>query len=72
MNTDTIGMSAGLVWNALDQAEAMGTKQLKKVTKLKDKELYAALGWLAREDKINIQVDDKDAKELIISLVQDK
>lgn len=72
MNTDTIGMSAGLVWNALDQAEAMSTKQLKKVTKLKDKELYAALGWLAREDKINIQVDDKDAKELIISLVQDK
>ena len=49
MNTDTIGMNAGLVWNALNDAEAMGLKQLKKVTKLKEKELYAAIGWLARE-----------------------
>lgn len=72
MNTDTIGMNAGLVWNALNDAQAMGLKQLKKVTKLKEKEMFAAIGWLAREDKINIQADDKDPKELILSLVQDK
>ena len=50
----------------------MGVKQLKKVTKLKDKELYAALGWLAREDKVNINVDPEDEKELVVSLTQDK
>lgn len=72
MNTDTIGMNAGLVWNALNGAQAMGLKQLKKVTKLKEKEMFAAIGWLAREDKINIQADDKDPKELILSLVQGK
>lgn len=72
MNTDTIGMNAGLVWNALNDAQAMGLKQLKKVTKLKEKEMFAAIGWLAREDKINIQADDEDPKELILSLVQDK
>lgn len=72
MNTDTIGMNAGLVWNALNDAQAMGLKQLKKATKLKEKEMFAAIGWLAREDKINIQADDKDPKELILSLVQDK
>lgn len=72
MNTDTIGLNAGLVWNALNDAQAMGLKQLKKVTKLKEKEMFAAIGWLAREDKINIQADDKDPKELILSLVQDK
>lgn len=72
MNTDTIGISAGLVWQALNDAEAMGAKQLKKVTKLKDKELFAAIGWLAREDKVNIQVDPADEKEYIFSLVQDK
>lgn len=38
------------------------------MTKLKDKELYAALGWLAREGKINFQ-EAEDAKELIISLL---
>lgn len=72
MNTDTIGMNAGLVWNALNDAEAMGLKQLKKVTKLKEKELYAAIGWLARENKIDIQANPKDEKELILTLVQDK
>lgn len=51
MNIDTIGTNAGSVWNALNEADALGLKQIKKITKLKDKELYAALGWLAREGK---------------------
>ena len=72
MNTEVIGTNAGTVWVALNSADALGIKQLKKITKLKEKELYAALGWLAREDKVNIVPDPEDAKELIISLVQDK
>lgn len=72
MNVEIIGTNAGLVWQALDAADAMGLKQLKKATKLKDKEVFAALGWLAREGKINILPDNEDEKELIISLVGDK
>lgn len=72
MNADTIGVNAGAVWEALNKAEALGLKQLKKITKLKDKETFAALGWLARENKININTDPADPKEFIISLVQDK
>ena len=72
MNKEVIGLNAGKVWEALNAADAMGVKQLKKVTKLKEKEMFAAIGWLAREDKINIQADDKDPKELILSLVQGK
>ncbi|MDE6331433.1 MAG: winged helix-turn-helix domain-containing protein [Muribaculaceae bacterium] len=70
MNVETIGVNAGTVWNALDEAEALGLKQLKKITKLKDKEVFAALGWLAREGKVTIDVDPEDAKELIVSLVK--
>lgn len=70
MNVETIGVNAGTVWNALNEAEALGLKQLKKITKLKDKEVIAALGWLARENKVTIDVDPKDAKELIIALVK--
>lgn len=72
MNTDIIGANAGKVWQALDAAQAMSVKQLKKVTKLKDKEVYAAIGWLAREDKLQIDTDPSDPKEYIISLAQDK
>ncbi|MDE6563899.1 MAG: winged helix-turn-helix domain-containing protein [Muribaculaceae bacterium] len=71
MNTEVIGANAGTVWVALSGAEALGIKQLKKITKLKDKEVYAALGWLAREGKINIAPDPEDEKEVIISLVQE-
>lgn len=69
MNVETIGSFAGQVWNALNEADVLGTKQIKKITKLKDKEVYAALGWLAREGKITIEPDPADEKELVVSLV---
>lgn len=70
MNTEVIGQNAGLVWEALNLGETLGTKQIKKITKLKDKDLYAALGWLARENKINFE-ETEDGKELLVSLIQD-
>ena len=61
-----IGNAAGAVWNALSENGAMNTKDLKKVAKIKtDKELYLAMGWLAREDKLNVVEEGKD---LILSL----
>ena len=69
MDSEKIGTYAGLVWNALNEADVLGTKQLKKITKLKDKEVYAAIGWLAREGKINIE-ESEDGKELLLALVQ--
>lgn len=57
---EIIGNNAGLVWNALNAANGQTGKALKKATKLKDKELYAALGWLAREGKLNIEATEDD------------
>ena len=68
MNTETIGTNAGTVWTALNTVDALGIKQLKKITKLKDKEMFAALGWLAREGKIEIHTDPEDEKELLVKL----
>ncbi|MDE5725208.1 MAG: winged helix-turn-helix domain-containing protein [Duncaniella sp.] len=70
MNKDTIGQRAVNVWVDLNEAEALDTKQLKKNAKLKnDRELYAALGWLAREGKVNFTAGN-DSREIIVSLVQ--
>lgn len=69
MNTETIGTWAGLAWNALNEADVLDIKQLKKMTKLKEKEVYAALGWLAREDKISFE-ESGDNKELLVALVK--
>ena len=71
MNTEAIGAWAGLVWNALNEADVLGLKQLKKISKLKDKEVFA-IGWLAREGKVNIQVNPDDEKDFLFSLACDK
>ena len=56
MNAEAIGTWAGLVWNALNGKDVVaGLKQLKKETKLKKEEIFAAIGWLAREGKVEIQ-----------------
>jgi hypothetical protein len=72
MNSETIGAWAGQVWNALNEADVLGTKQLKKISKLKDKELFAAIGWLAREGKVEIMTNPEDEKDYLFSLVGDK
>ena len=70
MNTEAIGSWASLVWNALSATDTVGLKQLKKITKLKDKEVFAAIGWLAREGKIAILPNEEDEKDILFQLVQ--
>ena len=66
MNAENIGTWAGLVWNALNDAKkALPTKELRKVTKLKVNEMHCALGWLAKEGKLNF-AEGKD--DIIVSL----
>ncbi len=65
MKTEQIGINAGLVWNTLEKNGKMNTKDVRKATKIKDKDLTMALGWLARESKITFK---EEGKELFVSL----
>ena len=49
-----IGETAGKVWLALEGKEGLSIPQLKKATNADEKMLWLALGWLAREGKINL------------------
>lgn len=51
MLSKKIGENAGLVWTALQGGE-LNVKAVKKATKLTEKDLNLALGWLAREGKV--------------------
>ena len=63
---EKIGNDAGRLWKVLDEKGAKKiVKELKKATKLVDKEIYAAIGWLAREEKL---VFDQEDDDLYISL----
>lgn len=63
MEINLIGNNAGLVWNALNTNGMMTETKLKKETGLASAEFYAALGWLAREGKLNVVVETRCGKE---------
>ena len=62
---EKIGFDAGNIWTVLDEQGIKSVKELKKATKLVDKEIYAAIGWLAREEKLVFRQEEND---LFISL----
>lgn len=58
-----IGMNAGTVWNSLEGNCGMTFDELRQVSGLARHELCAAIGWLAREGKIEIEYDRKTEAE---------
>ena len=61
MFTEKVGELAGKIWVALNENGKLTGKELKKYIKVRaDKELYLGLGWLLREDKIDVIESDKE------------
>jgi hypothetical protein len=54
-----VGETAGKVWHALSSAGPQTLKELKKKVDGPDELLNFGLGWLAREDKIEIIPEKK-------------
>jgi hypothetical protein len=47
-----IGSNAGKVWKVLDIWGDVDFNTIKRLAKIQETEVYSALGWLARENKI--------------------
>ena len=60
-----IGETAGLVWRTLDAHGPMSMVRLIKAVGRPRDVVMQAVGWLAREDKVNIE---EDRRTRIISL----
>ena len=53
MKKETIGTNAGIVWNTLNtQYGKLTLEELYRLSGLNPIDLAAAIGWLAREDKV--------------------
>ncbi len=48
-----IGVLAGKIWEALEKDGATAASALAKSTGAKSNDVYMALGWLLREDKLS-------------------
>ena len=62
---EKIGANAGAIWIILETEGKKTLKELKKASKLTEKDMYAALGWLAREGKIAFN-ELKDDLEVVL------
>ncbi len=54
-----IGDTAGRIWDTLKHEERIGVSKLPKLLKEREVIVYQALGWLARENKIDYAVKGK-------------
>jgi len=59
------GTKAGIVWKALNQNGSSNLANLVKTTSLSREEIYGALGWLGRENKL---VMEKKGRAIVFSL----
>ena len=68
MNKKTIGTNAGIIWNLLNDNQKWSIRELQESSGLTEKEVYTAVGWLARENKIEMEAgpDDEEYFYLVI------
>lgn len=59
MNKAQIGENAGKLWNFLKDNRHWEYEKLKEASGLSDRDLNAAIGWLAREDKIDFDMTEE-------------
>ncbi len=67
---DDFGRNAGKIWDTLNSHGSLSERKLMKKTKLSSDEFYSAIGWLARENKINKEgkfyiLDETNMTEII-------
>ena len=68
MDKYTIGNNAGIVWTLLNDGKRWKYEDLKAASALSDRDLNAAIAWLAREDKIYFETDSNNAEYLYLSV----
>ena len=69
---DKIGTDAGKIWTVLSKQHTdVDVSSLARLTRIDVKDVYVAVGWLARENKIDAKnVMNKKSQQLKVSLKQ--
>jgi hypothetical protein len=57
-----IDSAAGTIWRYLNERDEIPLSKLKEGTKLPDQLLFAGIGWLAREEKLNFTTEGRGVR----------
>lgn len=58
MSKEEVGVNAGTVWSLLEQKGRLSIREIGEFTNSKESLIFMSLGWLLREDKINVIYED--------------
>ena len=57
--SETIGAAAGKIWEYLDTNGATSVTKVTKETELNRNDVQRAIGWLAKEGKLNFEMEGR-------------
>ncbi len=57
--SDTIGAAAGKIWEYLEKNGATSVSKVTKETGISKNDAQRAIGWLAKEGKLNFEMDKR-------------
>lgn len=60
MLQEKAGETAGKIWAVLNEEGTLTQKQIKKMAKISEKDFFLGLGWLLREDKLDVNEEVSD------------
>lgn len=63
MNIETINRNAISLWRLMNDGTSWCYNKIRQMTHLSDREINAAIGWLAREDTLEIVLDPVSHEE---------
>lgn len=67
MEKYAIGNNAGMLWNLMNKAgHPMSYEELESLSQLTTMDLNAAIGWLARENRIEIEKKNENNQERMV------
>ena len=66
--TNKIGEDAGRIFKVLESHKEVDISSIAKIANIKVRDAYSALGWLAREDKIQIEKLQTDTNGIKVKL----
>ena len=57
--SETIGAAAGKIWEYLEENGATSVTKVTKETELNRNDVQRAIGWLAKEGKLNFETEGR-------------